>query len=82
MSAKEKLEEIGSFKDNWNGYGAEAYSEMFIKFASDIIDMLPVEPEVFPIETTSQKVNLVNVRTICELISACPNHSLFPLSSE
>ena len=49
MSAKEKLEEIGSFKDNWNGYGAEAYSEMFIKFASDTIDMLPVEPEVFPI---------------------------------
>jgi hypothetical protein len=47
--AKEKLDEISRYKDNWNGYGAKAYSEMFIKYASDVIDSLPVEPDVFPL---------------------------------
>ena len=47
--AREKLDEISRYKDNWNGYGAKAYTEMFIKFASDVIDGLPVEPDVFPL---------------------------------
>lgn len=50
--AKDKLAEIGTFKDNWNGYGAKAYSELLIKYVSDLLDTLPVEPQVFPIADT------------------------------
>ena len=56
--ARKKLEEISRYKDTWNGYGAEAYSEMFIKFASDIIDILPVEPDVFPISNDGLQLEI------------------------
>lgn len=47
--AKGMLEKIGSYKDNWNGLGASAYTPIFIKFVSDVIDILPVDPTVFPL---------------------------------
>lgn len=54
--AKEKLEQIRQYKDNWNGYGAKAYTEMFMKFASDVVDSLPVEPEVFPLANAGMQL--------------------------
>ena len=54
--AKEKLEQIRQYKDNWNGFGAKAYTEMFMKFASDVVDSLPVEPEVFPLANAGMQL--------------------------
>ena len=36
----------------------------------------------FLLKKSPQKVNLVDVRTICELILACPSHILFSASSQ
>ena len=47
--AKDKLQRIGELEKNWNGFGAEPYSEMLIKYVSDLIDTLPVEPDIYPL---------------------------------
>ena len=42
------LDEISKLEDNWDGYGAEAFSSKHIALAKDIVTRLPYQPEIFP----------------------------------
>ena len=43
-----RLERIAMLKDNWDGYGAEHFSEQLIHRADNLIRRLYIQPEIFP----------------------------------
>lgn len=43
-----RLDEIAGLVHDWNGYGAEPFSNSLVNLVRGIIMRLPVEPEVFP----------------------------------
>lgn len=43
-----KIRNIGNLKDNWNGNGASAFSKALIDRVMELVNTLPIQPEVFP----------------------------------
>ena len=43
-----KLNRFSSFKENWDGYGAEPLPEELIASAGELIKKLLIQPEIFP----------------------------------
>lgn len=48
QSSNKKIEEISRLGDNWNGYGAIAFSDDLIDKAKKVVAMLQRQPEIFP----------------------------------
>ena len=44
----DKLDSIGTFERNWNGYGAPAFGAGVIETAKIIVAQLTKQPEIFP----------------------------------
>lgn len=44
-----KLEQISLLTDNWNGNGAKAFDKQLIAKTKDLIGVLDVQPEIFPL---------------------------------
>lgn len=42
------LDDISRLKDDWNGYGASAFSKELIDRCRNILAQLPVQPNVYP----------------------------------
>ena len=51
-----KLQRIAQLKDNWDGYGAEHFSEQLINHANSLIRRLYIQPEIFPIADGSLQI--------------------------
>jgi hypothetical protein len=51
-----KIKEYASFKEDWNGYGAEPFSPKLLEFSEYIIRNLKIQPEIFP--TGRQSIQL------------------------
>ena len=47
-NAFEKLDQIRSMKENWNGNGAPAFSKILIDKVENLVNGLEIQPEVFP----------------------------------
>lgn len=45
----ERLKTFGEYKDNWNGYGAPAFSKTLLELTENILRNLDYQPEIFPI---------------------------------
>ena len=45
----QKIEKFREYKENWNGYGASAFSEELLDIAEEILKRLNYQPEVFPV---------------------------------
>lgn len=43
-----RLDEISKLEENWNGYGAKAFSQELIGKCKDIINNLEFQPKIFP----------------------------------
>ena len=43
-----RLDEIAKLEENWNGYGAKAFSQELIGKCKDIINNLEFQPKIFP----------------------------------
>lgn len=43
-----KINEIASLNDDWNGYGASAFSDAIIRSMKDIVLSLTHQPSIFP----------------------------------
>lgn len=48
MHNLDKLGKIESFKENWNGNGAPAFSKNLINKVKEIVDNSVIQPEIFP----------------------------------
>ena len=46
--AKKRIREIALLRENWNGHGAKCFSALLIKRVENIVNNLPVSPEIFP----------------------------------
>lgn len=44
----ERIDKISQFTDNWNGYGAEKFSNKFLEKIKLLINSLEVQPNIFP----------------------------------
>lgn len=51
-----KLQQIAQLKDNWDGYGAEHFSEQLIHRAKYLIHRLYIQPEIFPTANSSLQI--------------------------
>lgn len=45
----ERLRAFGDYTDNWNGYGAPAFSKGLLEYVENILLNLEYQPEIFPI---------------------------------
>ena len=52
----DKIDQIAALKDNWNGYGATAFSEALIQKVKRLISLAKVQPEVFPTASDSIQI--------------------------
>ena len=43
-----RLDEIGKLQYDWNGYGAQGFSEMLIETCKKLFHLLPIAPNVYP----------------------------------
>ncbi len=43
-----RLDEISTLQDNWDGYGAKAFSETLIQVCKNIVSALEFQPLIFP----------------------------------
>lgn len=57
-----KLRNIGDLKDNWNGNGASAFPKTIIDRVTDLINKLPIQPEIFPTALNSIQFEYDNSR--------------------
>ena len=55
---QDKLTMISKLKKNWNGYGACEFDREAIRFARDITDSLPAEPQIFPMAVGGIQIDL------------------------
>ena len=60
------LNDILSLTKNWNGYGAEPFSEKHVDFVSDLIDRMPCRPDVFPTGRKSIQLEFYNENAYLE----------------
>lgn len=44
----DKLKQIASFEENWNGYGAEPLSKLVLARSEDVIRRVCIQPDLFP----------------------------------
>jgi len=51
-----KLQHTAQLKDNWDGYGAEHFSEQLIHRANSLIRRLHIQPEIFPTADSSLQI--------------------------
>ena len=51
-----KLQQIAQLKDNWDGYGAEHFSEQLIHRAKCLIHRLYIQLEIFPTANSSLQI--------------------------
>ena len=73
-AAQDKLTAISNLKDNWNGFGAKPFSVETIRFARDIADVLPIEPEIYPLNSGSILMDLwIKKRNMTLEISSLPD---------
>lgn len=47
-SRSNTIDDVASLEDGWNGYGAKKFSSELIDFVREILDCLPIQPEIFP----------------------------------
>ena len=48
-----KLEDFSRFNNNWNGYGADPFSEKLISSVTEIVKKLKIQPQIFPVADDS-----------------------------
>lgn len=61
MKNIEKLNNLRSFGENWNGYGASAISYTLIDTVIDLLSVLPIQPEVFPLSSGKIQIEFDDV---------------------
>lgn len=44
----DRLDEIGKLRYDWNGYGAQGFSETLIETCKKLFHLLPVAPKIYP----------------------------------
>lgn len=62
----ENLITINSFNDlsdNWDGEGAKGFSKYFLKFVSNVVSSLSLQPEIFPLQDGSIQFEFGNVKS-------------------
>ena len=57
-----KLRNIRNLKDNWNGNGAAAFKDSIIDKVTELINALPIQPEVFPTALNTIQLEYDNSR--------------------
>lgn len=57
-----KLEAIKTFKDDWNGNGAPAFSAEIIEKVCNLLKRLPIQPEIFPTALQTIQLEYENTR--------------------
>ena len=57
-----KLDSIRSFKDNWNGNGAAAFSPFLLDRIGSLIEELSIQPEIFPTALGTVQLEYDNAR--------------------
>ena len=55
-----KLDQIRSMKDNWNGNGAPAFPVELISKVAKLIDKMPIQPQLFPTALTTIQLEFDN----------------------
>lgn len=48
MKSLDKLDQISSLKDGWNGKDAKRYSSVLIEKVKSLVAISPEEPEIYP----------------------------------